>query len=42
MENYEAKKKKEEEEEEGIPTFCNSMDGTGDYHTKWNKSISER
>ena len=27
---------------EGILTFCNSMDGTGDYYTKWNKPVGER
>ena len=27
---------------EGTPTLCNSMDGTGEHHAKWNKSGSER
>ena len=27
---------------EGTSTFCNSMDGTGDYYTKWNKPDGER
>ena len=40
MEYYTAKLKKEEEE--GIPTICDSMDGTGDNYAKWNKSVSER
>ena len=26
----------------GIPTFCNSMDGTGDYYAKWNKPVGGR
>ena len=28
--------------EEGIPTFCDSMDGTGDYYAKGNKPDGER
>ena len=27
---------------EGSPTFCGSMDGTGEYYAKWNKPVSER
>ena len=27
---------------EGIPAFCDSMDGTGGYYAKWNKSAGER
>ena len=27
---------------EGRPPFCDSMDGTGEYYVKWNKSVSER
>ena len=30
------------EKKEGIPTFCDSMDGTGDYYAKCNKPVSER
>ena len=26
----------------GIPTFCNSMDGTGDYYANWNKPVNEK
>ena len=26
---------------EGDPTFCDSMDGTGEYYAKWNKLGSE-
>ena len=26
---------------EGAPTFCNSMDGTGEPYTKWNKPGGE-
>ena len=32
-----SKKKKE-----GIPTFCDSMDGSGHYYTKWNKWVGGR
>ena len=27
---------------EGAPTFCNSVDGTEEYHAKWNKPVYER
>ena len=27
---------------EGIPTVCDSMDGTGEYYAKWNKPVGER
>ena len=27
---------------EGTLTFCDHMDGTGDYYAKWNKPASER
>ena len=27
---------------EGTPTFCGSMDGTGEHYAKWNKSGVER
>ena len=27
---------------ERAPTFCNSIDGTGDHYTKWNKPGSKR
>ena len=27
--------------ERKIPTFCDSMDGTGDYYAKWNKPVGE-
>ena len=26
----------------GAPTLCNSMDGTGEYYAKWNKTGGER
>ena len=29
-------------EEEGTPTFCDNMDGTGEYHAKWNKPGGKR
>ena len=29
-------------EKEGTPTFCDSMDGTGEYCAKWNKPVGER
>ena len=32
--------KKKKEEENCI--LCDSMDGTGEYYTKWNKSVRER
>ena len=28
-------------EKRRIPTFCDSMDGTGEYYTKWNKPVGE-
>ena len=28
--------------EEGIPTLCDSMDGTGDYYAKWIKPVGKR
>ena len=36
MEYYTVAKK------ERILTFCDSMDGVGDYYAKWNKPVSER
>ena len=27
---------------EGAPTFCNSMNGTGEHYAKWNKPGGER
>ena len=27
---------------EGTPAICDSMDGTGEYYTKWNKPVGER
>ena len=30
------------QQKEGAPTLCDSMDGTGEYHAKWNKPDSER
>ena len=27
---------------EGIPTLCDSMDGTGDYCAKWIKPVGKR
>ena len=27
---------------EGNLTFCNSMDGPGEYYVKWNKPVRER
>ena len=27
--------------EKGAPTFCNSMGGTGEHYTKWNKPGGE-
>ena len=29
-------------QKEGILTFHNSIDGTGNYYAKWNKPVSER
>ena len=26
---------------EGVPTLCNSMDGTGEHYAKWNKPGGE-
>ena len=28
-------------EKEGTPTFCNSMDGTGEHYAKWSKSVGK-
>ena len=28
--------------QEETPTFCNSIDGTGEYYAKWNKPGDER
>ena len=36
MEYYAAIKKKK------TLTLCDSMDGSGEYYTKWNKPVSER
>ena len=30
------------QQKEGAPTFCNSMDGTGESYAKWDKPVSER
>ena len=30
------------QQKERTPTFCDSMDGTGDYYAKWNKPVGER
>ena len=27
---------------EGVPTFCDSMDGAGEHYAKWNKSDGKR
>ena len=27
---------------EGAPTFCDSMDGPGNYYAKWDKPVRER
>ena len=27
---------------EGTLTFCDSMNGTGEYYAKWNKPVSKR
>ena len=29
-------------EKEGTPTFCSSMNGTGEYYSKWNMPVSKR
>ena len=29
-------------QKENIPTFCQSMDGNGDYYAKWNKPVGKR
>ena len=29
-------------EKEETPSFCNSIDGTGEYYAKWNKPVGER
>ena len=31
-----------QQKKEGILTFCNSIDGTGDYYAKLNKPVDER
>ena len=37
VEYYEAVKKQKE-----TLTFCNSMDGPGDYYAKWNNQVNKR
>ena len=27
---------------EGAPTLCNNMDGHGEYHAKWNKTVKAK
>ena len=31
-----------QQKKEEIPTFCDSMDGIGDYYAKWSKPVVER
>ena len=31
-----------QQKKEGTLTFCDSMEGHGDYYAKWNKPIRER
>ena len=31
-----------QKKEEGTPTFCNSMDGTGEYYAKCNNPVGEK